>query len=72
MSDKKLRESTMYYAFKEPKVLLHEAYNNLTRRYIIPVNKAGRIHSLNTPIVDQIKNATYQLTLGDSDTIGAA
>jgi hypothetical protein len=62
----------MYYAFKESEVLLDEACNNFIRRHIIPVNKTGRIPSLSTPIVDQIKNATYQLTLSDSYIIGKA
>jgi hypothetical protein len=70
INGKKLRGSSMYYAFKESEVLLNEACNNLLRRYIVAVNNTGRILNLNTPIVDQLKNTAYQLTQSDSYIIG--
>jgi hypothetical protein len=48
----------MYYAVKESEVGLNEAYKNLLRISIVPVNKTGRILGLNTPIVVQLKNYT--------------
>jgi hypothetical protein len=66
INGRKLRGSSMYYAFKESGVICYEACNNLLRRYIIPVNNTGRILSLNTPIVDQLKSYPYPLTLSDS------
>jgi hypothetical protein len=60
----------MYYAFKESEVLLNEACNNLLRRYIVAVNNTVRIVSLNTPVVNQLKNTPCQLTLSDRYIIG--
>jgi predicted acetyltransferase len=56
----------MHYALKESEVSLDEASNNLLWRYIVTVNNSGRILSLNTPTVDQLKNTLYQSTLNDS------
>jgi hypothetical protein len=70
VDDKKLRGNSMYYAFKESEVSLNEACKHLPRRYIDPVNIAGWILSLNAPIVDQLKNHPYQLTVSDSYIIG--
>jgi hypothetical protein len=68
----KLRVSSIYYAFKESEVLLHETCNNLLMRYIVPANNTNRILSLNISIVDQLKNHPYQLILSDSCIIGTA
>jgi hypothetical protein len=46
----------MYYAFKESRVSLDEASNNTLRRYIVPLNNAGRILCVNKPIDDQLAN----------------
>jgi hypothetical protein len=62
----------MYYAFKESKVDLDKALNNLLRRYNLPVNNTGRGLCLNTPIVAQVANHSYQLTVSDGSIIGAA
>jgi hypothetical protein len=56
INGKKLRGHSMYYAFKESELSLQEACKNFLRRYIVPVDNTRRILSLNTPIIDQLKN----------------
>jgi hypothetical protein len=62
----------MYYAFKESKVDLTEALNSLLLRFIVPFSNTKRALSNNTTTVDQLKNATYQLTQNDSYITGMA
>jgi hypothetical protein len=67
--DKKLRRSSMYYALKKSEVSLDGACNNLIKRYIIPLNITGRILSLNTLTVNQLRNNPHKLTISDADII---